>query len=83
MHAIETEGLTKRYGADHYAVRGLDLTVRDSEIYGFLGRNGAGKTTTMRMLVGLVTPTDGTIRFRGRRFDGNNAVAASRPPSMI
>lgn len=56
--AIETTGLTKRYGAIA-AVDGLDLRVRHGEVFGFLGANGAGKTTTLRMLVGLVRPTSG------------------------
>ncbi|MEV1328888.1 ABC transporter ATP-binding protein [Micromonospora costi] len=62
---VQTEGLTKRYG-DLTAVRDLDLTVRAGEVYGFLGPNGAGKTTTLRMLLGLVRPTAGTVRLLGR-----------------
>ncbi|MEU3270132.1 ABC transporter ATP-binding protein [Saccharomonospora sp. NPDC006951] len=61
---VETTALTKRYG--HLAaVTGLDLTVRTGEVYGFLGPNGAGKTTTLRMLLGLIRPTSGTIRLFG------------------
>ena len=56
--AIETHGLTKRFG-DRAAVQGLALQVRRGEVYGFLGPNGAGKTTTLRMLVGLARPTSG------------------------
>ncbi|HEX3784172.1 MAG TPA: ATP-binding cassette domain-containing protein [Pseudonocardiaceae bacterium] len=58
---IETHGLTKRYD-EHLAVDQLELTVRRGEIYGFLGPNGAGKTTTLRILLGLVRPTSGTVR---------------------
>jgi ABC-type multidrug transport system ATPase subunit len=58
---IETHALTKRYG-EHRAVDRLDLTVRRGEIYGFLGPNGAGKTTTLRILLGLVRATSGTVR---------------------
>ena len=61
---IETRGLSRRFGATE-AVRGLDLTVRTGEIYGFLGPNGAGKTTTISMLCGLLRPTAGTIRIGG------------------
>lgn len=61
---IATEALTKHYGRVH-AVEGLDLRVRRGEIYGFLGRNGAGKTTTIRMLLGLIKPTSGTVRMFG------------------
>jgi ABC-2 type transport system ATP-binding protein len=60
-HLIETERLTKRYG-HRLAVDGLDLRVRRGEVYGFLGPNGAGKTTTLRVLLGLVRPTSGTVR---------------------
>ncbi|MFD9963004.1 ABC transporter ATP-binding protein [Amycolatopsis sp. NPDC058986] len=62
---VETHGLTKRYGAAT-AVDGLDISVRAGEVYGFLGPNGAGKTTTLRMLLGLIRPTAGTLRLLGR-----------------
>ncbi|SIR12160.1 ABC transporter ATP-binding protein [Micromonospora avicenniae] len=62
---VQTVGLTKRYGG-LTAVQDLDLTVRTGEVYGFLGPNGAGKTTTLRMLLGLVRPTAGTVRLLGR-----------------
>ena len=56
--AIATRALSKRYGSTT-AVRDLDLEVPGGVVYGFLGPNGAGKTTTMRMLTGLVEPTEG------------------------
>ncbi|MDO3682537.1 ABC transporter ATP-binding protein [Micromonospora sp. C28ISP2-4] len=62
---VQTQGLSKRYGG-LTAVRDLDLTVRAGEVYGFLGPNGAGKTTTLRMLLGLVRPSAGTVRLLGR-----------------
>jgi ABC-2 type transport system ATP-binding protein len=62
--AVRTAGLTKRYG-DLVAVDSLDMRVRAGEVYGFLGPNGAGKTTTLRMLLGLVRPTAGTIHILG------------------
>ena len=55
---IRTTGLTKRFGRI-LAVDGLDLDVREGDIYGFLGANGSGKTTTVRMLLGLVLATSG------------------------
>ncbi|HEY8454799.1 MAG TPA: ABC transporter ATP-binding protein [Actinopolymorphaceae bacterium] len=61
---VETFGLTKTYG-DLVAVDRIDMEVRAGEVYGFLGPNGAGKTTTLRMLLGLVRPTAGTIRILG------------------
>ena len=65
--SVRTRGLTKRYG-DVRAVTGLDLDVRRGEIYAFLGRNGAGKTTTIRMLLGLVRPTEGEAVVFGTRI---------------
>ncbi|MET7469388.1 ATP-binding cassette domain-containing protein [Micromonospora sp. NPDC005599] len=62
---VQTQGPSKRYGGQT-AVRDLDLTVRAGEVYGFLGPNGAGKTTTLRMLLGLVRPSAGTVRLLGR-----------------
>ncbi len=62
---LEVRGLVRTYGAVR-AVDGLDLTVREGEIYGFLGRNGAGKTTTIRMLMGIIRPDRGTITLQGR-----------------
>jgi ABC-2 type transport system ATP-binding protein len=62
--AIRTDGLTRTYGATR-AVDGLDLAVDTGTVYGFLGPNGAGKTTTIRLLTGLLSPTDGTARVAG------------------
>ena len=64
--AIAVRSLTKRYAAVT-AVRDLRLTVRRGEIYGFLGLNGAGKTTTIRMLLGLIRPTAGSVEVMGER----------------
>ena len=61
---IEVRGLTKRYGALQ-ALRGLDLTVRPGDVYGFLGRNGAGKSTTIRILMGITRPSGGSVRMFG------------------
>jgi ABC-2 type transport system ATP-binding protein len=61
---VKTQALTKRFG-EVTAVQDLDLAVEAGEVYGFLGPNGAGKTTTLRMLLGLVRPTSGTVRLRG------------------
>ncbi len=64
IEPVRTQGLSKRYG-DLLAVDDLELTVRPSEVYGFLGPNGAGKTTTLRMLLGLIRPTSGSVRLLG------------------
>ena len=65
--SIEARGLGRRFDRTT-AVQGLDLSVHAGEIYGFLGPNGAGKTTTMRMLVGLLRPTEGEVRIGGRTY---------------
>jgi ABC-2 type transport system ATP-binding protein len=64
---ITTRGLVKRFGRLR-AVDGIDLDVREGEIYGFLGANGSGKTTTVRMLLGLVLATEGEIELLGERM---------------
>ncbi len=61
---ITTRALTKRFGPI-LAVDGLDLDVREGDIYGFLGANGSGKTTTVRMLLGLVLATSGEVQLFG------------------
>ena len=61
---IRTRDLTRYYGS-LAAVRDLNLAVEQSEIFGFLGPNGAGKTTTIRLIVGLLRPTSGTVSFAG------------------
>jgi ABC-2 type transport system ATP-binding protein len=62
--AVVTRGLTKRFGK-LVAVDHLDLGVRRGELYGFLGPNGAGKSTTLRMLCGILEPTEGEGRVLG------------------
>lgn len=61
---IEAKGLQKRYGKA-LAVRGVDLTIHEGEVFGLLGPNGSGKTTTILMLLGLTEPTGGTVRVAG------------------
>jgi len=68
--AIQTDGLTKNYGAVR-AVAGVDLRVRQGELYGFLGLNGAGKTTTIRALLGMIRPSAGTVRVLGETVGPN------------
>jgi ABC-2 type transport system ATP-binding protein len=62
---VRARGLVKRY-KEVLAVDHVDLSVRVGDVYGFLGPNGAGKTTTLRMALGLITPTAGTIELFGR-----------------
>jgi ABC-2 type transport system ATP-binding protein len=62
--SIVAAGLTKHFG-DITAVDNLDLNIRRGEIYGFLGLNGAGKTTTIRMLLGMIRPSAGSVSLFG------------------
>jgi len=75
MTAIEILGLEKTYSVGFWrkrpkvALKPLQLTVEEGEIFGFLGPNGAGKTTTLKMLVGLAFPTGGSARILGMELD--------------
>lgn len=73
-YVIETQGLSKSFGPLQ-AVREVDLAVRPGETYGLLGPNGSGKTTLMRMLVGLVRPTQGTALVLGEKIPPDRALA--------
>ncbi|MGH7357029.1 MAG: ABC transporter ATP-binding protein [Candidatus Rokuibacteriota bacterium] len=77
-YAVLTRGLTKRFGR-LVAVDHLDLVVRRGELYGFLGPNGAGKSTTLRMLCGLLEPTEG----EGRVLDIDLRAQPERVKSAI
>ena len=73
---IATRGLTKRYGGEVLAVQGLDLNIQRGEVYGLLGPNGAGKTTTLRMLVGLIKPSEGTALVAGAAPGSRQSLAS-------
>lgn len=64
MPAIEAHNLTRRFGT-FTAVDRISFSVDEGEVFGFLGANGAGKTTAIRMLTGLLEPTEGTARVAG------------------
>jgi len=72
---VAARRLVKRYG-DLVAVDHVDLTVDAGDVYGFLGPNGAGKTTTLRMMLGLIRPTAGSVELHGRDplLDGARAL---------
>ena len=70
--AIETSGLTKTFGAQT-AVDRLDLSVPRGSVFGFLGPNGSGKTTTIRMLLGLISATSGSVRMLDQPIPRANA----------
>jgi ABC-2 type transport system ATP-binding protein len=65
---VAARSLVKRYG-DLVAVDGVDLTVARGDVFGYLGPNGAGKTTSLRMLLGLIRPTAGSVHLFGRNID--------------
>jgi ABC-2 type transport system ATP-binding protein len=77
MPAIRTDGLTKQFG-DVTALRGLDLTVRSGEVYGFLGPNGAGKSTTINVLLGFLDPDGGEVEVLGTDVRTDSKAVRSR-----
>jgi ABC-type multidrug transport system ATPase subunit len=79
---IRTEGLTKRFRSVS-AVSGLDLDVRAHDIYGFLGANGSGKTTTVRMLLGLVLATSGSIEVLGHQMPRAASTILPRVGALV
>lgn len=80
--ALQTEGLTKRFGT-RTAVDRLTMRLEWGDIYGFLGPNGAGKSTTLRMLLGLVRPTSGVIKFPVRASSWEYLRARSRIGAIV
>jgi ABC-2 type transport system ATP-binding protein len=80
--AVATDGLTKRFGT-HTAVNSIDLRVPRGAVFGFLGPNGSGKTTTIRMLLGLISPTTGTVDLLGQRLPGGTGRALSRVGALV
>jgi ABC-2 type transport system ATP-binding protein len=73
---IALTNLTKRYG-DLVAVDRLNISVAKGEIFGFIGPNGAGKTTTIRMMAGVLKPTEGAVLIGGIAM-ASDPVAAKR-----
>ena len=69
--AIEAKGLTRRFG-DFTAVDNVTLSIERGEIFGFLGSNGCGKSTTMKMLTGLLPPTEGTATLFGNSVEAGS-----------
>lgn len=74
---IESHGLTKKFG-DFVAVNDVNLRVKRGEIFGFLGSNGCGKSTTMKMLTGLLPPSEGTATLLGQPIDANDLATRQR-----
>ena len=79
---LRTIGLTKRFGKLE-AVKDLDLEIYRGEVFGFLGPNGAGKSTTVGIILGLVTPTSGSIELFGQKLDKHRWSALRRVGAII
>src|SRR5438105_8130897 len=79
---LRTNNLTKHYGK-RIAVKNLNLEVRRGEIMGFLGPNGAGKTTTIRMALGLIAPTTGSVEILGRDVFAHRALVLPRVGALV
>src|SRR3982750_410275 len=83
--AVEAKGLVKTYPSkdgEIEAVRGVDLHVRNGEVFGFLGPNGAGKSTTVRMLTTLLTITGGSAEVAGVDVAGDPDGGARREAGL-
>ncbi|WP_254861806.1 ABC transporter ATP-binding protein [Halovivax gelatinilyticus] len=78
MTAIQTAGLTKRFGDDVLAVDDLDLAVEKGEVFGFLGPNGAGKSTTINLLLNFIRPTTGRATVMGHDVQTESRAVRER-----
>jgi ABC-2 type transport system ATP-binding protein len=79
---LQVRGLSKHY-AEAVALRHLDLELRPGEVLGFLGPNGAGKTTTIKLLLGLIRPSAGSIELFGQPLHGNESRLLSRVGGIV
>ncbi|MFJ8526510.1 ATP-binding cassette domain-containing protein [Bacillus sp. NPDC094106] len=79
---VQTQNLSKTYRGIN-CVNKVNLHVQEGEIYGFLGPNGAGKTTTLKMLLGLIKPSEGTIKILGESLSKNRSSILQRTGSLI
>ena len=74
MNAIEIRNLTKNFG-EKQALQGLNMTVPQGSIYGFIGENGSGKSTTEKIICGLIHPSGGSIKLYGKDYTDQNVRA--------
>lgn len=74
MNVLEVKDIYKKIGKREI-IKGVSFSVKEGDIFGFLGPNGAGKTTTIRMLVGLITPTSGSIKIMGHDIQKDRVEA--------
>lgn len=79
---LQIKGVTKVYGKDKKAVEALSMSINQGEIFGFIGPNGAGKTTTLKMITGIIAPTDGDILVDGHSVK-TDAVAAKKSFTFV
>ena len=82
MDIIKVTGLTKKFN-ELTAVNDLSFTVKEGDVYGFLGQNGAGKSTTIRMMLTLIAPTSGNIELFGKKLQGHKHEILSQIGSVI
>lgn len=81
-YIVQTQGLCKTYNKK-LVVSDVNMHVKKGEIYGLVGRNGAGKTTIMKMLCGLVHPTEGKIQLLGKSFEGSMVKGIERIGNIL
>ncbi|MGE8034972.1 ATP-binding cassette domain-containing protein [Lysinibacillus sp. NPDC093692] len=81
-YIVQTENLSKSFGKEQ-AVSNINLKIRKGEIYGFLGPNGAGKTTTIRMLLGLMKPSSGTVKMFQKDLTKERINILSKVGSLV
>ena len=74
MNAIEIKNLTKNFG-EKQALQGLNMTVPQGSIYGFIGENGSGKSTTEKIICGLIHPSGGSVKLYGKDYTDQNVRA--------
>lgn len=82
MNVLEVTSLKKKLGKREI-IKGINLSVKEGEIFGFLGPNGAGKTTTIRMLVGLIAPNEGEIKICGKDLQKNKEEALKNVGAVV
>lgn len=81
-YAIQTRNLSKKF-KDELKVNHLNLNIPSECVYGFLGPNGAGKSTTMKMMLGLVKPTEGSVTILGKEFNDKNRISILSDTSSL
>lgn len=82
MNVLEVKDVKKHLGKREI-IKGISFSVKEGEIFGFLGPNGAGKTTTIRMLVGLIEPTEGSIFIMGHNIKTERGLALDKVGAVV